>query len=206
MSARHLSSDTIEALMRVAAGCSVIRHEAEDLVQDVLLAAIEKGRDCGDSSFLPWATGAIRNHARFLARSAVRRRRREQTYSVEHQSSAHALPRFPDAFITTLPRSRRVVALLVNLGMGRHEIAYVLGLSDMAIRQRITRLRRAFAEFAGEAEHASQPPFPANGLARRALKTALPKRGPRRFAVRDPDGTPIFFSSQRSRFRPRRQQ
>lgn len=40
---------TIEALMQMAARCSPIRHEAEDLVHDVLLAAIEKGRDCGDS-------------------------------------------------------------------------------------------------------------------------------------------------------------
>jgi RNA polymerase sigma-70 factor (ECF subfamily) len=206
MSARQLSTDTIAALLRVAACCSVIRHEAEDLVQDVLLAAIEKGRDCGDSSFLPWAAGAIRNRARFVARSAGRRKRRERTYSVEHERSAQPSPRFPDTFVITLPRSRRVVALLINLGMGRREIAYLLGLSDMAIRQRITGLRKAFAAFAGKVECDSHPPFPADGLARRALKASLPKRGDRRLAVRDPDGTPIFFSSQRSRFRSRRQQ
>ena len=34
---------TIEGLMQMAARCSPIRHEAEDLVHDVLLAAIEKG-------------------------------------------------------------------------------------------------------------------------------------------------------------------
>jgi RNA polymerase sigma-70 factor (ECF subfamily) len=128
MFARQLSTDTIEALMRVAACCSVVRHEAEDLVQDVLLAAIEKGRDCGDASFLPWAAGAIRNRARFVARTAVRRKRREHTYSVEHERSPHSSPRFPDTFVITLPRSRRVVALLINLGMGRREIAYLLGL------------------------------------------------------------------------------
>jgi RNA polymerase sigma-70 factor (ECF subfamily) len=206
MSARQLSTDMIEALMRVATCCSVVRHEAEDLVQDVLLSAIEKGRDCGDSSFLPWAAGAIRNRARFVARTAVRRKRREHTYSVEHQRSAHSLPRFPDTFVITLPRSRRVVALLINLGMGRREIAYLLGLSDMAIRQRITGVRKAFAAFGGEVKSDSHPPFPADGLARRALKTSLPRRGERHLAVRDPDGTPIFFSSQRSRFGSRRQQ
>jgi DNA-directed RNA polymerase specialized sigma24 family protein len=206
MSARQLSTDTIEALMRVAARCSVVPHEAEDLVQDVLLSAIEKDRDCGDSSFLPWASGAIRNSARFAARTAARRKRREHAYAVGHQRSAQSLPRFPDTFIATLTRSRRVVALLINLGMGRREIAYLLGLSDMAMRQRIAGVRKAFAKFAGEAEGDSHPPFPADGLARRALKTSLPKRGDRRLAVRDPDGTPIFFSSQRSRFRSRRQQ
>ena len=35
-------TSTIEALMQMAARCSPIRHEAEDLVHDVLLAAIEK--------------------------------------------------------------------------------------------------------------------------------------------------------------------
>ena len=206
MSARQLSTDTIEALMRVAACCSVIRDEAEDLVQDVLLSAIEKNRDCSDPSFLRWASGAIRNRARFAARTAVRRKRREHVYAAEHDRSADSLPRFPDTFIVTLPRSRRVLALLINLGMGRSEIAYLLGLSDMAMRQRISGVRRAFALFTGEADSDFHASFPADGLARRALKASLPRRGQRHFAVRDPDGTPIFFSSQRSRFKGRRQQ
>jgi hypothetical protein len=88
-----------------------------------------------------------------------------------------------------------VVALLINLGMGRREIAYLLGLSDVAMRQRITGVRRAFAAFAGEAESEPQASFSANGLARRALKASLPKCRERRFAIRDPDGLPIFFSA-----------
>jgi RNA polymerase sigma-70 factor (ECF subfamily) len=192
--------------MQVAARCSVIRHEAEDLVQDVLLSAIVKDRDFGDPSFLSWASGAIRNRAKFAARTAVRRKRREHTYAVELEPTAQSLPRFPDTFIISLPRSRRVVALLINLGMGRREIAYLLGLSDIAMRQRIAGVRRAFAQFGGEAEGGPDATRQANGLARRALKTSLPRRGQRRFAVRDPDGTPIFFSSQQSRFWPRRQQ
>jgi DNA-directed RNA polymerase specialized sigma24 family protein len=193
MAVRELPTATIEALMRVAARCSVIPHEAEDLMQDVLLSAIEKNRDCGDPSFLRWATGAIRNSARFAARTAARRKRRERAYVVEHERPAHSLPRFPDSFIATLPRSRRVVALLINLGMGRREIAYLLGLSDMAMRQRIAGVRKAFADFAGEAESDPRASFPADGLARRALKASLPNGRERRFAVRDPDGLPIFF-------------
>ena len=206
MAARGLSTDTIETLMRVAERCSVIPHEAEDLVQDVLLSAIEKNRDCGDASFLPWASGAIRNCARFAARTAARRKRREQIYAMEHGDSAHLVPRLSAAFIASLPRSRRVVALLINLGMGRREITYLLGLSDMAMRQRIAGVRRALADFAGEAKRDPCSSFPTNGLARRALKASLPNRGERRFAVRDPDGTPIFFFSQRSRLTRRRQQ
>jgi DNA-directed RNA polymerase specialized sigma24 family protein len=196
MAARELSTSKIKALMRVAARYSRIPHEAEDLVQDVLLSVIEKNRDCGDPSFLPWASGAIRNCARLAARTAARRKRREYAYAVEHDRSGHSLPRFPDTFIATLPRSRRVVALLINLGMGRREIVYLLGLSDMAMRQRIAGVRKAFADFAGEVESDHHASFPANGLARRALKASLPKCRERRFAVRDPDGLPIFFSAR----------
>lgn len=193
--ASKLSASTIIALQRVASRCSAVPHEADDLVQDVLLAAIEKGRDCAEPGFLPWASGAIRNHARFTARTAARRKRRDGDHALEHDPSARPLPRFPDAFIAALPRSRRVVTLLINLGMGRREIAYLLGLTEVAMRQRIAGVRKAFADFAGTAEIASHTAFPADGLARRALKASLPKHGDRRFAVRDPDGLPIFFSA-----------
>jgi DNA-directed RNA polymerase specialized sigma24 family protein len=173
----------------------MVPHEADDLVQDVLLSAIEKNRDCGDPGFLPWASGAIRNCARFAARTAARRKRRERAYACDHEHAVHSLPRFPDSFIATLPRSRRVVALLINLGLGRREIAYLLGLSDMAMRQRIAGVRKAFADSAGEAQSDPHAPFPANGLARRALKASLPRRRDRSFAVRDPDGVPLFFSA-----------
>jgi RNA polymerase sigma-70 factor (ECF subfamily) len=185
----------LEALTRVAARCSAIPHEAEDLVQDVLLSAIEKNRDLGDPGFLPWASGAIRNCARFAARTAARRKRREHAYAVEDDRSVPSLPRLPDTFIASLPRSRRAIALLINLGMDRREIAYLLGLSDTAMRQRIAGVRRAFAGSSGEAESHPHPLFPPNGLARRALKASLPKRGGRRFAVRDPDGLPVFFAA-----------
>jgi DNA-directed RNA polymerase specialized sigma24 family protein len=193
--ARDLSTSRIEALMRMAARCSVVPHEAEDLVQDVLLCAIEKNRDCGDPGFLPWASGAIRNSARFAARTAARRKRREHAYAHTPAGAARPLPRLPEAFVSTLAHSRRVVALLVNLGMGRREIAYLLDLSDVAMRQRIAGLRRAFADFAGAVESEPRTPRQADGLARRALKAALPTRRERRFAVRDPDGLPIFFSA-----------
>jgi hypothetical protein len=163
-------------------------------------------RDWGDPSFLPWASGAIRNGARFAARTAARRKRREHAYAVEHERSAHSLPRFPDTFIATLPRSRRAVALLINLGMGRREIAYLLGLSDMAMRQRIAGVRKAFADFAGEAESDPHRVIPgkwvgeacAESFAAEVRRTALRGSRSRRIAN--------FLFSQRSRFRRRRQQ
>lgn len=199
MGCAMLSTVTIQALVR-AARRSASPQEAEDLVQEVLLSAFEKKHDCADPAFLAWASGAIRNSGRFSARTAARRLRREHAYAIEHASrleherSDARPPRFSSAFLAALPRSRRVVALLINLGMGRREIAYLLGLSDVALRQRVAGVRAAFAAFAGDPEGGSAPVSSLDGPARRALKASLPRRHARRFGVRDPDGLPIFFA------------
>lgn len=194
MTHKGLTAQTLSALNKAAGRHSRVGHETEDLVQDILLAAIEKGRDCAEPGFLPWALGAIRNRAVFAARTAARRRRRE-TLAGETESSATPLPRLPAAFVASLPPARRIVALLVNLGMNRREIAHLLGLSDMALRQRLAGLRRHLAVGGHRMD------FPdtlsegaADGLARRALKQTLRPVAARAFAIRDPDGLPIFFS------------
>lgn len=194
---RELSAETIAWLRHLAARHSVNRHEADDIVQDILLSALESGRDCGDARFLPWACGAIRLRARFIARSVGRRRQREARHTAEQQPQAQELLRLPDEFVAALPPAQRIVAQLVNLGMGRREIAYLLGLSDAAFRQRLAGLRRAAASL-------RQPPDlvrelddlrSRRGLDRRALKAAMPKGPGRHFAIRDPDGIPLFFSA-----------
>lgn len=187
---------TLRSLRRIARTVSVVAHEAEDLVQDVLLFALAEKRNCADPAFLPWAAGAIRNHARFVARTSGRRRLREAAHGRPAAPEPAELPRFPRAFLTGLPRSRRVVAQLVNLGMDRREIGYLLGLGEVALRQRIAGLKRAWLGFAGDRD--APPPAPeaaADGRARRALKAGLLPVKPRAFAIRDPDGIPIFFAS-----------
>lgn len=191
-----LSIASLRRLRSIAARCSRVQHEAEDVVQDILLSAVAEGRNTADPSFMAWAAGAIRLRARFVARTAARRTRRESDYATARQP-AKAAPglRLPESFVESLPPSRRVVALLVNLGMSRHEIAYLLGLTDVALRQRIAGLRKAMAA-------AGVNPLPVieqcgdvpRGLARRALKAALPRRPIRQFAVRDPDGLTILIS------------
>jgi DNA-directed RNA polymerase specialized sigma24 family protein len=194
---RELPANTLGVLQKVAARHSRVAHEAEDLVQDILLAAIESGRDCSDARFLPWACGAIRNRATFAARSAARRRQRERAHAALSMEASVRPLRFSDAFIAALPRSRRLVALLVNLGMSRGEIGYLLGLSDVALRQRIQGLKRAFAAVGtdeGWAEDMPAAGAPSDGPRRQALKASLPGSGGRRLAIRDPDGTPLFFA------------
>lgn len=188
-----VTQETLRKLRMAAARHTRVAHEAEDLVQDVLLFAIERGRHCGDARFLPWAIGAIRNHARFTARTAVRRRRREQLY--DPAAGEAQRPHFPDAFIATLPPSRKVVALLVNLGMSRPEIGHLLGLSGFALRQRLSGLRRDMAAHPAHVEFGEPlgPELP-DGLKRRELKAVMPRTTVRALAIRDPDGNALFFS------------
>jgi len=181
-------------MARAAARHSRVAHEAEDLVQDVLMAAIERGRDCTAPDFLPWALGAIRNRASFAARTAARRKLREASIMMPDDDSP-ALPKLPATFLAALPPAQRILALLVNLGMDRLEIAYLLGLSDVALRQRLAGLRRALSQFGVAVETLDpRPESHGDGIARRALKRDLRVGTARAFAIRDPDGIPIFFS------------
>jgi RNA polymerase sigma-70 factor (ECF subfamily) len=191
-----LSAATLRSLRAVAARHSRVAHEVDDVIQDVLLAAVAEGKDIGDPNFAAWAAGAVRLRSRFLARTAARRLRRENAYAATPRPARQqpAL-RLPKTFIERLAPSRRIVALLVNLGMDRREIAYLLGLSDVALRQRIVGLRKAVAaEGLRPLPVLERDADPQRGLARRALKAALPPRTIRQFAVRDPDGMTILVS------------
>jgi DNA-directed RNA polymerase specialized sigma24 family protein len=186
----------LRRLRAVAARHSRVQHELDDVIQDVLLEAVVQGKDIGDPNFAAWAAGAIRLQSRFLARTAARRMRRENAYAAAQQSTKAAPTlRIPYPFIEGLPPSRRIVALLINLGMGRKEIAYLLGLTDIALRQRLAGLRKAMAA----AGVRPQPVLELDsnrprGLVRRGLRAALPPRPGRQFAVRDPDGITILIS------------
>ncbi len=194
----QLSVATLNSLRAIAVRHSRVRHEVDDLIQDVLLAAVAQGKDIGDPGFPAWAAGAIRLRSRFLARTAARRTRREGAYAATPHSTKTGLAlRIPNSFVEGLPPSRRIVALLINLGMGRKEVAYLLGLTDVAMRQRLAGLKKAMTE-AGvsplpvlESDSGGLP----RGLVRRGLKAALPPRKIRQFAVRDPDGLTILISS-----------
>lgn len=190
-----LSMAMIERMRAYAMRASARPEDADDLVQDVLLAAIAQGRPCHGDRFLPWAFGAIRLHARFVARGAGRRRRREADYASCPHPAADDRRRLPDAFVAALPPSLRTLARLIDRGMDRTEIAYLLAVSDTALRQRVHALRQAVAA-AGErldgalAIAAGAP----DGLKRRALKVALGHHSGRRIAVADPDGHNILLT------------
>ena len=172
--------------------------EAEDLVQDALLIALEEGRDALDADAQPWLSGVIRQRALMQARSAIRRRRREAAVAVPTDAAAPAPPAVPDAagLLATLPPAARRVAVLALHGLGQDEIRWILGIPDTAFRQRLSRIRKAIGALppALRAEslalaYVRDPTRSVDlqfGLVRRALKAALGGRDG--LGSHDPDG------------------
>lgn len=171
------------------------RDEAEDIVQDALIAAVAAGReDFTDRANRSWIAGAIRRRAAFDARSAARRRRREARWALE--AAPHSQNERSGALeeiLTGLPPSLRVLAALALSGHSRAEIVYLLDLSDTALRQRIRSLKKALT-----AKGVAMPE-PMSGLnldlaygsIRDALVPALRRHGAV-LASHDPDGH-LFF-------------
>ena len=87
-------------------------EDAEDLVQETLLAACVAGRHD-----LPWLSCVLRRQAAFAARGCVRRRRREMAVALQDDGpfdfvSAPPEHRAPPAWLAALPPSARRLALL----------------------------------------------------------------------------------------------
>lgn len=119
------------------------QDEAEDVVQEVLLAAVAAGRlDMTLPENRRWIAGAIRKRAAFDARSAVRRRDREACQPKLGEPVADDRDCYT-SILPELPKSLRVVAALAFSGHSRREIACLLNIRDTAVRQRIAALKKA---------------------------------------------------------------
>jgi RNA polymerase sigma factor (sigma-70 family) len=187
----------LPSLRAAAARASRVPDEAEDLLQDALLEAVRAGRgDLSQAVNQRWLLGTIRNLGLMTARGAVRRRRREATFADEPTAMAPSAMHADDPalrrWLETLPPSLRRVAELALAGHDRQEIAWLLDLKPVTLRQRIVALRARLAERAvdqfdlGRAEPAPAGVALRLGLIRRAL---LPVARARQAAgVHDPDG------------------
>jgi len=197
MSESGISALSIDALRRMARRHADTPDEADDLVQDMLLAALEQRRAWDDAGLQAWAHGVFRRRAAFIARTESRRRRREATYATEGAPPADSIRVLPREFVDALPPSLRTIALLANIGLGRPEIASLLGIADTALRQRISGLRRAWRSAGGAPDVTELPRgyLPPCGRRRRSLKAGLARIPGGRFAVADPDGHPVVFGT-----------
>lgn len=182
-----MDRETCDRLYAQARRLTARPADVDDLVQETLLAALQAGR-----SDLPWLSGVLRNQAALQARSAVRRRRREsfeaaaQEGAVEEAASEAVdrglVPRIPD-WLRRLPPASRKVAVLALHGLSAEEIRWLLGISPVAFRQRLTGIRKALAGLrpAERSEslalaYVRDPARSADlqfGLVRRALKAAM---------------------------------
>lgn len=193
-------------LLRQAQRVSRRSDDAEDLLQAVLLSAIEAGRadlSCPDNR--RWLQGAIRKRAAFEARTAIRRRQRETRWQAEPVASVTPED-MPTAFVAALPAALRTTALLALTGHTRQEIAWLLRLSDPALRQRIAEIRRRWRLMSGN--QLGEIPGLGGTLQFGRIRRAL--LGPARrsgviLASHDPDGH-LFLVSIPSQIQAARQQ
>lgn len=166
------------------------RHDAEDVVQEALLIALQAGRhDLSDPDNQAWLRGVVRNRVRMLARATQRRHERERAWHGSRSvSEMGTMDRLPD-ILADLPLSLRSLAALVLTGHNRREIAYLLALPDTALRQRIAALKRHLGAkgLAAPTELTGLNLDLAYGRIRDALLPALQRHGGL-FASHDPDG------------------
>lgn len=176
--------------------CSVARRimndagEAEDIVQEAYLAAFLAGLTDFDAiDTRKWLVGTVRNKARMALRGAVRRRGRESQWQVEESDSVADDDREIARLLNSLPSSLKSVAALALSGHSRKEIAYLLNLTETALRQRIHALkcRVTEAEVVMPVELTGLTPGMAYGRIRGALLSKLTHRGGF-LASHDPDG------------------
>lgn len=195
-----MNTPPIDDMYRIAKQYTRRPEEADDLVQDLLLEAVITGKDFSDARFMAWGRGFLRNHAAFIARTEGRRRKREERFHEQEHNANRTAKQLPKEFIAGLRPSLRVVARLVNCGLNRQEIQYLLLIADTAFRQRLTALRREWKAYIQVTQHLPEYPDDpihtlASGLLRRSLIESFrkPANGHsydvgRTIGSHDPDG------------------
>lgn len=139
-----------------------------------------------------WLRGVVRKRAAFVARGQVRRRRREALPEGASASSAGGW-RWQGGFLASLPRSLRTVAALASADLCAAEIRWLLGLSDAALRQRLSALRSAVRVQAELPTRPVREPRRAWGQQRALLLASLRRQPGRVVATHDPDGHAILL-------------
>lgn len=177
--------------LRLALRHSRRAAEAEDLLQDALLDAVAAGRaDLSELSNRKWLAGVVRNRGLMSARGAGRRLRRETRW--QHERPDAAAPQDATDFgaaLRPLPPALKIVAALALSGHSRREIAYLLALSDTALRQRVAALKRQLTAMGAAMPH--DTPGLNLGLNYGRIRDALLPQLLRQralFASHDPDG------------------
>lgn len=133
---------------------------SEDIAQEAFLSAWQNIRKLHNpSSFLPWLRQITRNLARDHLRARVRQPRAVEDAELAIELAADPAPgaietlleaeraRVAAELISALPdESREVLLLYYREGQSSQQVAALLGLSDAAVRKRLSRARGAVRE------------------------------------------------------------
>lgn len=204
-----LGEDAYRDILQTARRFARSADEARDLVQDALAIALARGfRDWPASAHRAWLRGVIRKRAAFLVRGQVRRRRREEAALGPEAAGEHPGREAPGSegagerggrwswqpgFLASLPRSLRAVAMLASADLCAAEIRWLLGLTDTALRQRLSALRRAVRAAAEAPTRPAPEPALTFGAHRASLLSVLRRHQGAALATHDPDGHAILL-------------
>jgi DNA-directed RNA polymerase specialized sigma24 family protein len=187
-------------LLRTARRWTRRAEEAQDLVHDAFVEALERGRvDWRAPEGEAWLRGVVRRRAAFQARTAGRRRRREALVAGAGSPSATSAQnrwRWSEQVLAALPRSLRVLAALVAADLSAVEIRWALRLTDTAFRKRVSELRKAVQGVLQDPEAVVAVPMgPGHALGplRAELIQALKRHGSAALGTHDPDGHALIF-------------
>ncbi|MDO1558405.1 hypothetical protein Q0812_03065 [Brevundimonas sp. 2R-24] len=172
--------------------------EADDLVQTALEIALARGRDPADAANLSWLKGVVRVQARATGRAAGRRRAGEAEAAALTPEQAQPGPDLakPAPLLEGLPPALRRTAVLALSGFTRDELRHVLGISDAALRRRLSDLR---LRLDGESPPEPEPSDLQLGRLRQALLKPVKHQGG--LGAHDPDGHlfAVVLTNQRRR-------
>lgn len=188
-------ADTYREILHTARRFARSEDDARDLVQDVLEIALGRGVEDWDApERRAWLRGVVRRRAAFIVRGQQRRRRREHVATDSGNTEARAWAWQPK-FLASLPRSLRLVAILASAELCAAEIRWLLRLTDTALRQRLSALRRALrAQSELPTVPVAEPPR-SFGARRTQVLAHLRQRGGRVIATHDPDGHVLFLKN-----------
>ncbi len=158
-----MTANDYQALLEIAKRYTRKSHEAEDLLQDALLVAVNADRfDFSQDNNQKWMHGVLRNLAKQHARSAQRRKDRDFSFGeaketeVESNSEEVNLIGGADALQSVLgllgPAAKKVAVLSMQ-GLNRKEICDLLDISDATLRQRLASIRKALGPVSEALKH-----------------------------------------------------
>jgi RNA polymerase sigma factor (sigma-70 family) len=165
----HVDVADLQALRSLARALARADADADDLVQDTAVAAIEHPPDPGRPA-RPWLAAILRNRWRMGRRAAARRREREAAVLAagdtvatdELVERARTLERLAAALVALEEPFRSAIILRYLDGRSGAEIAALLGVPAGTVRWRLKtgrdRLRAALAD-RGEARSAAPAVF-----------------------------------------------